>query len=425
MKCRNCKKTKFLKIIKIGDQPISSSTLLKKKKLKKYPLDLFECQSCNLIQLSKVAPADKMYGNSYGYWTGLSDLMINHMKKKVEWLKKSKKILKKSRALDIGCSDPTFLKLLKKVDKSLELFAVDPSSEKFEESFKREKINLIIDYFSKQKVDNYLETKKIKQKKFSLITSFAMFYDINDPNSFCKDISNMLTKNGIWIVEFSYFPLLLKNLTFDQINHEHVIYYTLTTFNKIISKNGLEILDVKFNEINGGSAEVLVAKKYSKNKKNLKKINEILDEEKKINNNSYDKFNLRLQNVKKVINSFLDDNKKIIGYGASTKGNIILNYCEIDSRKINTICDGSEFKWNRYTPGSSIKIISKRKMRKIKPDYLFILIWSFRSEVIKQEKKFIMNGGKLIIPLPIFHIIDKNNYKYFVNKELGELGYSI
>ena len=118
-----------------------------------------------------------------------------------------------------------------------------------------------------------------------------MFYDINDPNSFCKDISNMLTKNGIWIVEFSYFPLLLKNLTFDQINHEHVIYYTLTTFNKIISKNGLEILDVKFNEINGGSAEVLVAKKYSKNKKNLKKINEILDEEKKINNNSYDKFN--------------------------------------------------------------------------------------------------------------------------------------
>ena len=166
MKCRNCKKIKFLKIIKIGDQPISSSTLKNKKKLKKYPLDLFKCQNCNLIQLSKVAPADKMYGNSYGYWTGLSDLMINHMKKKVEWIKKSKKILKKSRALDIGCSDPTFLKLLKKVDKSLELFAVDTSSEKFEESFKKEKINLIVDYFSKQKIDNYLEKKKLNKKNF-------------------------------------------------------------------------------------------------------------------------------------------------------------------------------------------------------------------------------------------------------------------
>ena len=134
------------------------------------------------------------------------------------------------------------------------------------------------------------------KKKFSLITSFAMFYDIDNPNQFCKDINSLLSKKEL-IVEFSYFPLLLRNLTFDQINHEHVTYYTLTTFNKILKKNGLEILDVNFNEINGGSAEVIVAKKNVYKKNNLKKSKIFVG--KKINDNSYQKFGTRLQNIKR------------------------------------------------------------------------------------------------------------------------------
>ena len=157
-----------------------------------------------------------------------------------------------------------------------------------------------------------------------------MFYDINDPNSFCKDVFNMLDKNGIWIVEFSYLPLLLKNLTFDQINHEHVTYYSLTTFNKILKKNNLKMLDVNFNDINGGSAEVIVSKIGSKQKIYSKKLNNALNKEKEINAQSYRNFNLRLENVKTIINHFsICKNKKIIGYGASTKGNIILNHSKI------------------------------------------------------------------------------------------------
>ena len=243
----------------------------------------------------------------------------------------------------------------------MELFAIDPSSEKFRSNFDKKNINLIVDYFSQKKINDYLKVNKMSSKKFSLITSFAMFYDINNPNSFCKDVYNMLEKNGKWIVEFSYFPLLLKNLTYDQINHEHVTYYTLTTFNNIIKKNKLKIIDVNFNEINGGSAEVVVVKSTSKEQTNLKKINKILNEEKLINENSYKRFNLRLENVKKVINHFLENtNKKIVGYGASTKGNIILNHCGINSKKIKIIGDGNSQKWGRYTPGSNIKIISKR-----------------------------------------------------------------
>ena len=424
MKCRNCKKTKFDKIIKIGLQPISSRTYKSKIKLKKYPLDLFKCKHCKLIQLSRVAPAKDMYGSGYGYWTGLSPLMINHMKKKVKRLNNSKQLKKFSRVLDIGSSDPTFLNLLRKSKNNLDLFAIDPSSAKFKKSFTQKKINLIVDYFSKKKIDDYLKLKNISLKKFSLITSFAMFYDINDPNSFCKDVKNMLEDNGIWIVEFSYFPLLLKNLTYDQINHEHVTYYTLTTLKNILNKNGLKILDINFNDINGGSAEVTVSKNSSKHKPSKERINSILKEESFINFESYKKFNLRLDNVKKVVNNFLENNKKVVGYGASTKGNIILNHCGIKSDKIKHICDGNIQKIGNYTPGSNIKIITKKRMRKMKPDYLFVLIWSFRSEVIKQEKKFLLNGGKLIFPLPIFHIIDKYNYKYYQNERFNGHGYS-
>jgi NDP-4-keto-2,6-dideoxyhexose 3-C-methyltransferase len=425
MKCRNCKKKKFIKIINIGSQPISSRSYKSIKNLKKYPLDLYECRSCSLVQLSKVAPSREMYGDTYGYWTGLSNLMINHMKKKITYLKSTQKIKKNSKVLDIGSSDPTFLNLLKQKEKSLDLFAIDPSSAKFKKSFEDKKINLIVDYFSKDKVYNFLKFKNFKKHKFSLITSFAMFYDVNDPNSFCKDINSMLEKNGLWIVEFSYFPLLLKNLTFDQINHEHVTYYTLSTFNNIAKKNGLKIIDVNFNEINGGSAEVIVSKKDSRQKVNTKKLEKILKEEKAINNYSYKKFNLRLQNVKKVINHFFDNAKKIIGYGASTKGNIILNHSEVNRKDLRFICDGNQQKWGQYTPGSNVKIISKEKMRKLNPKYLFVLIWSFRSEVIKQEIKFILKGGKLVFPLPIFHIIDKNNYKHFINKKLESFGFNI
>ena len=203
-------------------------------------------------------------------------------------------------------------------------------------------------------------------------------------------------QSGIWIVEFSYFPLLLKNLTFAQINHEHVTYYTLTTFNNIAKKNGLKIVDVNFNEINGGSAEVTVCKKNSKHKVNKKKLETIFREEKDINSQSYEKFNLRLQNVKQVVTHFFSHTK-----------------------------DDNKQKWGRYTPGSNIKIISKQKMRKMNPKYLFVLIWSFRSEVIKQEIKYLQKGGKLVFPLPIFHIIDKNNYKYFINKKVESFAFSI
>ena len=253
-----------------------------------------------------------------------------------------------------------------------------------------------------------------------------MFYDIEDPNKFCREINYLLEKDGKWILEISYFPLLLENLTYDQICHEHIAYYTLSTFKKIANQNNLKILDFNLNNINGGSIEITCSKKKSKFISKNIKINNQINIEKKINSISFAKFNQRIDNVKKLLNEFLENNKsKVIGYGASTKGNIVLNHCQINSKKLKYICDANPFKYNRYTPGTNIKIISKKKMRKMKPKILLVLIWSFRKEVIQQELKFIMQGGKLLFHLPMLHIIDKNNYKNFINSDFETFSYKI
>jgi len=252
-----------------------------------------------------------------------------------------------------------------------------------------------------------------------------MFYDVRDPNKFCKAIKNLLDKDGIWVCEFSYFPLLLKNLTYDQICHEHVAYYTLKTFNNIVTKNGLKILDCSLNNINGGSIEVVCAKKENKTIPTRKKISEIIKKENFIDNKSYEKFNLRIDNVKKILEILIKNLKRntIYGYGASTKGNVVLNHCKINSKILPYICDGNTFKHGKYTPGSNIKIISKELMRKKTPKYLLVLIWSFRSEVIKQEIDYIRNGGRLIFHLPSVHIVDKKNYKSYLNDDINVFSY--
>ena len=421
--CRNCKSNKLKKVITVGSQPLSGIFYKNKKfNLKKYSLDLFKCLNCKLIQLYKSAKSHQMFGETYEYRTSLSNLMISHIKNKIKYLKKKNLIKHNSSILDIGSNDGTFLNNL---NKSMQLIGIDPAAEKFKHLYKK---NIIFcnNFFSKKNIENFFKKKTGKKIQFDLITSFAMFYDVEKPNSFCQDVCKLLKKNGVWVLELSYLPLMLKNLTYDQICHEHLTYYDLTVFKRIIEKHNLRIIDVSLNEINGGSIEIMCAKKNSKFKINKKKINKILKDEMKISEKSYENFNKRINKVRTLLQMFLNLNskKKIIGYGASTKGNIVLNHCQIKNTQIKEICDGSEKKISKYTPGSNIKIISKEKMRKKKPDYLLVLIWSFRKEVIKQELNFLRNGGKLIFHLPRFHIVNINNYKSYLTKDFKNLSYN-
>ena len=183
---------------------------------------------------------------------------------------------------------------------------------------------------------------------------------MENPATFCKDISELLHEDGLWICEFSYLPLMLKNLTFDQICHEHLTYYSLTVFEKIIIKNGLQIIDCKLNEINGGSIEITLSKIKSKIKPKIKIVSDLKDE-KKINYNSFKNFENRINKSRNYLKKFLNKNYPIIGYGASTKGNIVLNFNKLKSNKISYICDANEKKHGKFTPGSNIEIISKEK----------------------------------------------------------------
>jgi NDP-4-keto-2,6-dideoxyhexose 3-C-methyltransferase len=416
MRCKNCKHNFLEKIVKIGKQPLSGFFYPnKKKKLEKYSLDLHKCPKCHLVQLSNLANTKKMYGSHYGYKTSVSKMMLLHLKEKIQRLKKFKFIKKGNNILDIGSNDASFLKLL---GNKYNLYGIDPSANKFKNNYKNMK--LITDFFSKK---NVLKNFKNKDIKFDLISSFAIFYDVEDPNSFCKDIEMMLNENGIWICEFSYLPLMLKNLTFDQICHEHIMYYTFSVFEKILINNNLKVLDIKINEINGGSIEVVIAKINSKRISNYSLINKLKLDEKKITKNSYQNFSKRIKKVGSDLNLFVSKNSPIAGYGASTKGNIVLNYANLGSKKIEYICDANIKKYNHYTPGTNIKIISKEKMRILNPKYLLVLIWSFRSEIIKQELNYLKKGGNLIFHLPKFHIINKNNYKKYINKDFKELSY--
>lgn len=416
--CKNCKKKKLRKIIRIGSQPLSGIFLKKKiKNLKRYSLDLFECKNCKLVQIPYTIKSSKMFGLTYEYRTSLSKLMSTHINNKAEFLKRKKIINNNSKILDIGCNDGTFLN---NFSKNNNLYGIDPSALKFKK-YHNKNLKIIYDYFSKKNVEKFTKNKI----NFDLISSFAMFYDVNDPNSFCNDINGLLNRNGVWILELSYFPLLLKNLSYDQICHEHVTYYSLKVFKKMAEKNGLKVIDCKLNEINGGSIEIICSKKNSKHKVNKLKILKLLNDEKKINYSSYINFNNRVNRVKQLFKMFLDlkSNKKIIGYGASTKGNIVLNHCEVTNKQIKEICDGSIRKKGKFTPGTNIKIISKQKMRKKCPDYLLILIWSFRKEVIKQEKDLIEKGVKLVFLLPKFHIVNKDNYKRYLKENFKNMSY--
>ena len=410
--CRNCLSKKLIKVVNIGSQPLSGVFYKKKTfNLKKYTLDLYQCKKCKLVQLSTSPNSKKMFGETYEYKTSLSNLMTNHIKKKISFLKNKKYLFDGATVLDIGSNDGTFLNNLEKTNK---LFGIDPSANKFKDLYKRG-IHIIDGFFSKSNIYNFTK----KEIHFDLISSFAMFYDVNDPNLFCKDINSLLKKNGIWILELSYLPLMLKNLTYDQICHEHITYYTLSVFKKIIEKNNLKLIDISFNEINGGSIEIICSKKESKFKPKIKKIKKILLDEKKITVQSFKNFNLRINRVKELLKMFLNLNskKQVIGYGASTKGNIVLNHCEVNKNQIQTICDGSKKKHSRFTPGSNLKIISKEEMRKKHPDYLLVLIWSFRKEVIKQEVRYLKKGGVLVFHLPRFHLITKSNYKKYLKKD--------
>ena len=239
-----------------------------------------------------------------------------------------------------------------------------------------------------------------------------MFYDLKKPNQFIKDIKKILHQNGVFILEHADLLSIMKNCLFDTICHEHLEYYSTRIIKKLMEKNELRVFDIKQNDINGGSMCYFISHNKSKYKTNKKVINKILEEEKKFkleSKNTYVKFFKRINLIKNNLNKILDNhyksNKIIHAYGASTKGNVLLQYFNISNNIIKFIADRNNKKVNSFTPGTKIKIISEEQSRKMLPDYYLVLPWHFKKEILERELKIRKKGTKFIFPLPKLEII--------------------
>ena len=399
-KCRICKSTSLTKIFNLGN--LVYTGIFPKYKNTRVPsgnLSLIHCRKCKLLQLEDNFNSEVMYGSNYGYMSSLNNSMENHLKVKSQNLIKKYQLNKNKNILDIGSNDGTFLKYFSNKNN---LFACDPTIFKFKNHYKK-KIKLISKFFS---------SKYFKSKKFNLISSIAMFYDLPDPVKFATDVKSILDDNGIWHIELSYMPLMLKMNSYDTICHEHLEYYSLNSLKYLMDMVGLKIIKISFNNINGGSIAIDVAKKYSSFKEVSKQIKSILNVEKrkKYNEiNTQKKFFVNCKKNKTLLVNLLKKlkrkNKVVYGYGASTKGNVILQYCKIKDNLINKIVEINKFKYNRYTPGTKIKIISESEAKSMNPDYYLVLPWHFKKSILKREKFFLKKGGKMIFPLPNIQII--------------------
>ena len=398
--CRSCKSKNLSKVFSLGKQTLTGIFPEKKKDvITKGNLSLVLCRTCSLLQLENNFDPNEMYGENYGYMSSLNQSMISHLKIKALNFKKKYQIGFGNKILDIGSNDGTFLSFF---SKKFKLYGCDPTIMKFKRYYRKDIIQ-IADFFS---------ANKFKNEKFDLITSISMFYDLPDPSSFAEDIYNILKTNGIWHIELRYMPMMIKNLSYDTICHEHLEYYSLKSLKYLLDKVNLKIVDLSFNQINGGSIALDIAKKSSKLKEVSYLINWVLESERINKYNDLHKqkdFFKKCQKhkylLKKLLINLKNQNKKIYGYGASTKGNVILQYCNIDSKIIPFIGEVNKFKYNKYTPGSKIKIISEKKLKNKKIDYLLVLPWHFKDYIIKRESEYLKKGGKLIFPLPDIEIV--------------------
>lgn len=359
--------------------------------------------SSNLLQLATEIDISNMYGNNYGYRSGLNSSMVRHLKDKVNFLINRYHSKEISCVLDIGSNDGTLLSFYPEFIKRI---GIDPTIVKFGKYYKDGiiKVNSLFD------ANKFLDSSN--NELADLITSISMFYDLPDPGDFVHNISQILSPEGIWNLEQSYMPSMLRTNSYDTVCHEHIEYYSLGVIKNLIEKYKLKIIDVVFNKINGGSFSVLVAHESSKYTSNETIINWMLAQEYRMELNTpnpYREFErkayLHRYDLNELINSISKSNQKVAGYGASTKGNVILQFCQFSSSDIFGIAEINEDKFGKYTPGSKIPILSEDDIKKEKPDYMLVLPWHFREHIITREKEYLKNGGKLIFPLPEIEIV--------------------
>lgn len=400
--CRSCNSKKLKKLFSLGNLSFTGKFAKNiTTNIPKAELALVICVDCDLVQLNNNFNLKYLYGPDYGYRTGINKTMTEHMKSVVSNVRNISNLKKNDAVLDIASNDGTLLNFY---SKSFFRVGIDPTIKKFSQYYK-EIDTKIPDFFSEKAI------RKKTKKNFKVITALSVFYDIENPNYFLKDVHELLDDDGIFVLEQADLLSIIKLKMFDTICHEHLEYYSHNVIIKLLKKNNLKLFDFKFNDINGGSTQYYICKdSNTKFKIQKNKIMKMLNNEKRFKLDeikTYKNFFMEIKSVKKKLNKIIKkikfENKTIHGYGASTKGNVLLQYFNINKNHIDCISDRNPKKNGFYTPNTKIKIVSELYSRKINPDYYLVLPWHFKKEILQREKKQ-RKFSKFIFPLPNLEI---------------------
>lgn len=403
--CRISGSENLISVLNLGNQALTGIFLKDiTRPIVSGPLELVWCPDSGLLQLKHSYDISDMYGMNYGYRSGLNQSMVRHLQQKVRNLQGLRPVQAGDIVVDIGSNDAT---LLRAYDVSgLRRIGIDPTGRKFAKYY-TDGIELVPDFFTKaafRAIEPYARAK--------IITSIAMFYDLETPGEFVSDIYEILDSDGIWHLEQSYMPAMLRTKAFDTVCHEHLEYYSLGVVKKLLEDGGMRLIDVQMNAVNGGSFAVTAARKESRLASNHTLINWLLDQEDRMGLSTLAPFRRFEEDVLEhrrtllsLIRALTADGKKVFGYGASTKGNVLLQFCGLTNKDIQFIAEVNPDKFGAYTPGSHIPIVSEKDAKAMKPDYMLVLPWHFRHSIIEREQEYLAKGGRLIFPLPEIEVV--------------------
>jgi len=405
--CRVCYSPKLTFLFSLGTQYINNFINKEDQpKCGKAPLEMVICENCTLVQLRHTAPQELLYSRFYWYKSGVTDTMKKALRDITEKAETMFKLKAGDVVLDIGSNDGTLLRSYQ--IPGLITVGVEPADNLKEEGSKGI-THLIHDFWV---LDSYM---KAVGKKAKVVTAIGMFYDMEDPNQFVADAANVLTDDGVFIAQLMCLKNMLDSNDVGNIVHEHLEYYSFKSLEYLFNKNGLEIIDVEINDVNGGSYRIYSRRIGSRTQPAsgaVERIQKVRDSEKGFENKQvYLDFFKRLEDNKKKCVDFIKQEvargKKVWVYGASTKGNVILQYYGLDHALIEGASERSSFKWGKYTVGSMIPIYSEEEARQKKPDYFLVLPYAFFKEFYAREEEWRKGGGKFIVPLPEFRVADQ------------------
>ena len=398
--CRSCGQDNLNSILSLGNQYLSDFCDSDEKP-SCFPLDLMLCPQCCLLQLANTVPAELLYTDRYGYRSGMNQTMRSHLQGIADRAGQLAMVEKSDIIVDIGSNDGTLLKSYRgTVGRRVGFDAIA----KFAADYSGTGIDFVNDYFNKK---SYLAAASGKAK---IITAISMFYDLEEPDCFVQDMADILDEEGIIIVQQNYLLTMLLNNAFDNIVHEHLEYFSLLSMENIINRHGLEIFDVELNDLNGGSFRTYICHKgRRKVLDSVDRLRKYEEEHGVRDSRIYTEFAERIAGIRDRLHDFIQhevkSGKTVYAYGASTRGNTLLQYCGLDNTLISKAVEKNAEKWGKKIASVGIPIISEEQGRREKPDYMLVLPWHFKEEFISREGHYLKQGGKFIFPLPDIEII--------------------